>query len=306
MFGRKQNREVKRGGDLPFERDQSTRFLPWIIAPMVFLAIMSLAAVELIGGIVNNWDAQLSGSMTIQVPRQVPRQVPGQDSETQAERVERALAFAIATPGVAHVREMPAAAARALLEPWLGTVAGDLPIPAIIEVTLEPAAILDSEIFAERLADVVAGALVDDHRVWLDGLIGLADIVMKTALAGLLLITASASAAVIYATRSGLTVHSQIIDLLHHMGAYDGYIARQFQKHFMRICARGGVIGSLLAALCLGAMFYVGRDIEATLLPPLALSGMQWLSLAAIPTGTIVIAMLTTRVTVLRVLARLP
>ncbi len=298
MFGQMQRKTKKRRGDLPFEQDQSTRFLPWIIAPMVFLAIMSLAAVQMVGGVVESWDAQLSGSMTIQVPLR--------DSAAQEDRVARALAFAAATPGVVRAVEMEANTARALLEPWLGDAAADLPVPAIIEVKLAADAGLDGDIFSQRLADVVPGALVDDHRVWLDGLIGLAEIIMNSALAGLLLITASASAAVIYATRSGLTVHRQIIDLLHHMGAYDGYIARQFQKHFMRICARGGVIGSVLAALSLGAMFYVGRNIEATLLPPLTLSGVQFLSLAAIPVGTVVIALVTTRVTVLRVLARLP
>ena len=35
--------------DIPFERDQSTRFLPWIVAVMVFLAALATAAAIAVG-----------------------------------------------------------------------------------------------------------------------------------------------------------------------------------------------------------------------------------------------------------------
>lgn len=296
MIGIKQY--SRRRTDLPFEQDQSTRFLPWIIAPMVFLGVMALAAVVLIGQIVASWDGQVSGAMTVQVP-------PRADDE-MAVRVERAMALILATPGVQAAETMDMEAARALLEPWLGPVTEALPVPAIIEVTLEPGAVLDTEPFGGQLAAIVDGAVVDDHRVWLSSLIDLADLVMSTALAALVLVMVSAGAAVISATRSGLTVHRQIIDLLHHMGAHDGYIARQFQRHVMWLSVRGSALGAGLAAVCLGALLYVGGDVDATFLPPLSLSIAQWTMLALVPIALIAIATLTTRITVFRALEKLP
>jgi cell division transport system permease protein len=279
------------------ERDKSTKYLPWIIAPMVFLAVMSLAAVQLVGGIVASWDAQVTGSMTVQVMFR--------GDENRHERVEDALAFITATPGVADATAMELDAARALLEPWLGDIGSALPVPDIIEVTLRPGATLDVEIFAARLAAIVPDVHVDDHRVWLDDLVGLADAIMAAAIGTLVLVAFSAASTIVYATLSGLAVHRQTIDLLHHIGAYDRYIARQFQRHFVRIGARGGFWGSVLAAICLAGLFYFGRNIDGAFLPPLALDPVEWAFLALIPVATIFLAAMTARVTVMRALARL-
>ena len=305
FVGRTKTKKSRSSGDLPFEQDQSTRFLPWIVAPMVFLGIMSLAAVELISAVTKSWDSQVAGIMTVQVPL-YDIQDDAEGDGAAADRLDRAVAFIAATPGVESAIALDSEAARSLLEPWLGEATVDLPVPAIIEVSLVAGATLDAEIFGERLGQVVEGAVVDDHRVWLESFVDLADMVMGTALAALVLVMASAAAAVIYATRSGLTVHGWIIELLHHMGAYDEYIARQFQTHVMRLSVRGGLLGMALAGLCLGAVFYSGRGIDTAFLPPLSLSPIQWLILAAVPLASVLIAVVTARITVLRALAKLP
>lgn len=54
--------------DLPFERDQATRFVPWIVALMVFLGALALAAASAVGGAIDRWDTSLTGRITVQVP----------------------------------------------------------------------------------------------------------------------------------------------------------------------------------------------------------------------------------------------
>jgi cell division transport system permease protein len=55
--------------------------------------------------------------------------------------------------------------------------------------------------------------------------------------------------AVAFATRGAMAGNREIIDVLHFVGAEDRFIAREFQRHFLRLGLRGGLIGAGAAAL---------------------------------------------------------
>ncbi len=284
--------------DLPFERDQATRFLPWIVALMVFLGALSLAAATAIGNVIDRWDNTLTGRITVQVPA----------DEATAEVLARLVDALTTTPGITQAETLSRDATRALVEPWLGPLDADieLPLPAVIDVETAAGAIFDVNLLAGQLTKIAPGIVVDDHRVWLQQLIRVARTVELVAFAILGLIGLTAIAAVVFATRSGLAVHAAIINLLHVMGARDAYIARQFQMQAMMLGVRGGIIGGAAAAIVLFVLTSMGAGIDVALLPsaPLALS--QWPLLIIVPVAAVVIAMATARLTVLRALARMP
>ena len=284
--------------DLPFERDQSTRFLPWIVALMVFLGALMFAGALVVSDTIDNWDSTLTGRMTVQVP---------QDSATDA-AMGTLVTMLGATPGITAVRPVPESEARALLIPWLGAEVVDsgLPIPALIDVELAAGGHLDASLLAARLSQSVPGTTVDDHRVWLSALINLGRAVEILAFVILGLIASAAVVAVVFTTRSGLAVHAAIIELLHQMGAHDSYIAGQFQIQALRLSLRGGITGAAAAAFVLLIFAWVGRGIDAAFLPPVTLTVVEWIALLIVPAGAVVIAILTARLTVLRALARLP
>ncbi|HUZ71789.1 MAG TPA: hypothetical protein VMU87_02280, partial [Stellaceae bacterium] len=114
-----------------------------------------------------------------------------------------------------------------------------------------------------------------------------------------------------FATRTGLAVHHDVIELLHLMGARDGYVARQFERPALRLALIGGAAGLVLAAAALlalqhatGAAAFLGDTV--TLLPALHLRGWNWAVLAALPLAAGIVAMATARLTVLATLRRLP
>ncbi len=284
--------------DLPFERDQSTRFLPWIVALMVFLGGLMFAAALIVADTVDSWDSTLTGRMTVQIP--------------QAAATEASIATLTGklevTPGVTGVRPVPEAEARALLIPWLGeaVVNTDLPVPALIDVELAAGVRTDAASLAASLSQLVPGVTVDNHRAWLGALINLGRTAEILAFVILAMIAAAAVLAVIFTTRSGLAVHAAIIELLHQMGAQDRYIASQFQFQAMMLALRGGIAGAAAAAVVLIVFAWVGRGIDAAFLPPLTLSLGDWTALLIVPAAAVAIAMLTARLTVLRALARMP
>ncbi|MGH6968844.1 MAG: cell division protein FtsX, partial [Stellaceae bacterium] len=187
----------------------------------------------------------------------------------------------------------------------------DLELPRLIDVRLAAGGHAALAALRAKLAAAAPGATLDDHQLWLDSLARFARSAEITALAVLALIGGVAVISVSFATRSGLAVHRDVIELLHLMGARDGYVARQFERQALRLALIGGVLGLALAA---AALFALSRASDAaawlgdgaTLLPALHLRGWNWAVLAALPIIAGLVAMATARLTVLATLRRLP
>ena len=69
------------------------------------------------------------------------------------------------------------------------------------------------------------------------------------ALALTALIAGAAAATVMVATRASLAVHRETIELLHLIGAQDGFVARAFARRALGMGLRGGLIGLGLAGV---------------------------------------------------------
>ena len=293
---------------LPLARDASSRFLPWLIAFMVWLATLALAAVMVLSAAGLQWREGLTGSLTVQI---VPTEA--MDATGLANRLSQAVALLRATPGVASATIVPDERIAALLEPWLGrdALSGGLglPVPRLIDVTLTREAArgnFDSAALAERLKAAVPGAALDDHGQWLERLIALANAVEAIALAVLALISLAAVATVVFATRTGLAIHHDVIEVLHLIGAQDSYVARQFQLNALWLGLKGGAAGVVFAAGTLLVLGYLAGRVEAGLLPPFEMSTAQWASLAGVALVAAAISLVTARVTVLRTIGRMP
>ncbi|MGH7123419.1 MAG: cell division protein FtsX [Stellaceae bacterium] len=292
--------------DLPLDRDGSGRFLPWIVSLMVFLASLALDGTLVVRDAVTRWDRGLTGTLTVELPA-------SSAGNRDDGAVDLALKVLRGTSGVTRADAFGAKRTAALLEPWLGAdiAAADLPLPRLIDVQIEPRAGVDLEALGQRLAAAVPGARLDEHRQWLNR-------VLRTALAieivgGMIvgLVGLAAVLAVVFATRTGLAVHHGIVEVLHLIGARDGYIARQFEWHALRLGLKGGVAGLALAILTLigiaAAATQVGAlDDAVRVLPALSAPAIDWALLLLLPIAAALVAMLTARITVLRALKRLP
>jgi cell division transport system permease protein len=298
---------LRRRTDLPLDGDTASRVLPWIIALMVYLAALALAGTMLLNGLAARWDAGLAGTLTVQIP---PSEEPAASDAAAAadERLAAALNLLRTTPGVGAAEPLARKDIAALLEPWLGpgSRVAELPLPQLIDVSLEQGGDLDLAALARRLAEAVPGAEIEDHAHWRRQLVSLARSIELTTLLVVLLIAAAAILVVIFATQAGLSAHRDVIDVLHLVGARDDYVARQFQDHMVRKGLFGGAVGVLLAVATLYGFAHAAGDIEAVLLPRLGLAAGDWLLLAALVPAAALITMITARVTVRRVLGRLP
>lgn len=291
---------LERGAELALDGDQANRYLPWIVALMVYLATLALAGAFVLSASAARWQSEQSDRLTIQLP---PRsQTVGDD------RMARVMDLLWATPGIAAVRRLERPELVELLEPWLGAgnITTELPLPELIDVTVTRGATPDLGALAERLGTAAPGATIDDHGRWIDRLAAAARTVQALALALTALITGAATATVVVATRASLAVHRETIELLHLIGAQDGFVARAFERRALGLGLRGGLIGLGLAALTFFLLQRATAGLDAPLMPHLELSPLSLATLAALPLASAAIAMVTARVTVLKELAKLP
>jgi len=263
-----------------------------------------VAGVFVIADVIGRWDHDVSGTLTVQV---IPVGGEGGEALTD-ERVRAAVEVVRPTPGVRAVRALDKKQTLALLEPWLGSteVVQDLPLPRLIDVTIASGAEIDLVALGDRLSGAVPGASLDDHRIWLSRLINLSRTIQWLAVAVVVLIGFVTSATVIYATRTGMSVHRDVIEVLHLIGAHDDYIARQFADRAFALGFNGGLLGLGLAVPTLTAIGWAAKRMEGGFLPQLSLSLPGFIVIGLLPAGAALLAMVTARATVHGTLARLP
>jgi cell division transport system permease protein len=208
-----------------------------VIAIMTFLASLITGAVMLVIGSTAEWQSEVAREMTIQV-----RPTPNRPIDDE---VAKAVAVARAARGVAEVRPYSRQDSVRLLEPWIGTglAIDDLPVPRIIMVRLQSGIQPDVGALRAALAQQVAGATLDDHRGWVDRMRTMAGSAIAIGIGMLALMLTATILSVAFATRGAMAANRPIVEVLHFVGARDGYIARQFQRHFLALGLKGGAIG---------------------------------------------------------------
>ena len=213
------------------------RTLITVIAIMTFLASLTAGAGLLITNASEGWRQSVSREVSVQV-----RPAPGRDLDQLA---ARAAEIARASPGIAEARVFTKAESERLLEPWLGTGLdfNELPVPRMIVVRLADDGKADLKALRAALAEKVPGASLDDHQLWLARLSAMANTIVAAAGVIFALVVVAMAMVIVFATRGAMAGNREIVDVLHFVGAQDSYIARQFQRHFLRLGLRGGLIG---------------------------------------------------------------
>lgn len=286
--------------DLPLDRDGIGRFLPWLIAFMVYLAAVALAGALALDGLAGRWDKGVNATLTVQIPAAA-------DPKVTDGKVAQVLRLLETEPSVEYVEPLDDDSLMRLVGPWLGPpeTLGDLPLPRLIDVRMRAGSDFDFDDLARRIRGRVPGAAVDNHQVWLDRMIRLMRTVQGTAVAVVALIALAMGATVVFATRTGLAIHHDVIEVLHLTGARDSYVAGQFGGRALLLGIKGGILGLLLAAPTLFGLGWMVEYLGGQVIPSLSLDIWDWALLAMLPLASGLASMVTARHTVTRALRRM-
>jgi cell division transport system permease protein len=227
----------------------SGRALLAVIAIMTFLATLTLGAVVLVRSVAGDWQSAVAREITIQLR-------PSEQRDIEAD-IRKVTALAQAAPGIAGVRPYSKEESARLLEPWLGSglELGELPVPRLIVVRVSAREPPDFAALRKQLAEI-PGVTLDDHRGFVDRMRAMARTAVAVGLGVLLLVLAAAMMSVMFATRGAMSTNRQIIEVLHVVGAKEGFIASEFQRHFLLLGLKGGAAGggAAMALFALGGI----------------------------------------------------
>jgi cell division transport system permease protein len=236
----------------------SGRALVAVVAIMTFLASLTTGAAVLVSKAAGEWQSDIAREVTIQL---VP--VPGGDIEAS---VDRAVSIARASAGIIQVRPYSKEESAKLLEPWLGSglSLNELPIPRLIVLKIATNAKPDLAQLRRLLADQVPGAMLDDHRGWIDSMRAMAGTAVGAGICVLILMFVATMLSVTFATRGAMATNRSVIEVLHLVGAKNGFIARHFQHHFLILGLQGGAIGGGAAIVLFALAGVISRWFAGT------------------------------------------
>jgi len=281
------------------------RSLAAVIAIMTFLASLTTGVVMLVRVAAGEWQSELAREVTIQI-----RPAMGRNLEAD---VEKAAAVARAFPGIAEVRPFSKEESMRLLEPWLGSglALDELPVPRIIVVRIQPSASPDRAQLRKLIAEEVPSASLDDHRGFVDRMRAITQAALIGGAGVLALVLIATMLSVSFATRGAMAANRPVIEVLHFIGAKNDFIAGHFQRHFLALGLKGGMIGGgaamvLFALAELAARWLpgsAGGDEFASLLGTFSIGFLGYVAVLAQVVLVAAVTALTSRLTVNRTLA---
>lgn len=224
------------------------RSLTLVIAIMCFLACLTAGAVWMIKESADAWLSDIASEVTVQV---VPQET-GDIDRTVSDVVD----FLRKQPGIANVNPLSLDQSAALLQPWLGSsdALKALPVPRLVAVEIDRADPPDLSQISDGLGKSFKGASLDDHRRWQQQIRAVTRSFALGGLAILALVGAATTAIIVSATRSAMASNREIVEVLHFVGATDKFIAREFEKHFLRLGIKAGIVGAAFAMLVFMSM----------------------------------------------------
>ena len=165
--------------------------------------------------------------------------------------------------------------------------------------------VTDTECPASDCAAVAPSARVDAQSSWLKPVFSAIESLQWLAVALVVLLAAALAAAVLLAVRSSLGTNRDTIEIVHLLGGTDSQVARVFQRTIAIDAAGGGLLGVLLALVVILFLARRFASLGAGMVNQSALAWSDWATLALVPVGAVLLAMLTARLTVMRTLRKM-
>jgi cell division transport system permease protein len=294
--------------EITINRNGAAGFLGWVVGAMVYIAVLSAAGALFAQSASQHWALSLTGVVTVQVPA---AEQPV-DVENTGTRLGAVLEILRATPGIGYLTILDRKISLALLQPWLGqNLVEQIDLPIMIDLRILGSASLDLDGLRQRLQRRAPGTIVDDHGLWLSRIAVLTTTVERGGWLIVLLVGVVAAVSIIYAVLSGLSVNRETIELMHLMGARDGYVARRFQGYVLAVSLPASVIGGSFAIATVIAIAGVLQNPSSGIESGLQLGSLgglrtlDWVVICAVPFVFVALTIITARVAALVTLQRM-
>ncbi len=282
--------------DLPLKSDPANRFLPWIVALMVYLASLSLIIAFSVSNLIQQWETGFQSHITIEIPSNPLNDAPNANQETLTQQTIELLNK---MPEVGKIKLLSAHEILKNLNSQ-ASIEGveDQFLPRLIDVEITHRNELALTQLKENLQILSPHIVVEDHLDWKEGLFELAESTQIISFIILGIIVAATMGTIAFTSQTSLIIHRHIIEVLYLIGATDRYIAKQFQNHTFRIGLKGGLYGFCMTVLTFFLLHYFAQTLNIQILMPLLSNFFLWGVSLLVPVFVTLFMMLSARATV--------
>ncbi|MBR1825283.1 MAG: hypothetical protein IJ770_01700 [Alphaproteobacteria bacterium] len=278
------DKELIRKNEITVEDEDTSLFMYVLSSIYMYLFVVVLAMVMAIHAMVNNWEKDIVGAITVQVSP-VEDENKKIDTEKTEQAVNQVLQYMENVSGVKSVHVLDDKSIEKLMTPWLGNKidVGTLPIPKLLDVQLDTDEALNYDEITQGLHKLTPNASIDNHRLWLNRLLKFAGSLNTLALAVLIMVIAICAFSIYYSARTSLNININSIEILHIIGAQDDYIARQYARSYGKIGFFAGIIGLMFAVPSIIIIGKYGISTGSGLLSGAGLSRLSWCVIMTAP-----------------------
>jgi cell division transport system permease protein len=283
----------------------SSLFLGWVIASMIYLAVLTLAGVLLSHSFSEKWISVVDNVITVQVTDSEKKSI----NDNSINRLDAVLKMLRMTPGIKKITVLKDQETTRLLESWMPAEAfKNIDIPALIEI--EFMEISDVSRLATRINNIAPGSLLDDHNDWKIKLSLVIKILESVGWIIFSLVIIVSLVSVIFAVATNLAANKEVISIVHLIGGGSDFISKICQNHILSAIAPAAIIG---ASMAIGTVFFV-QSYTITLLAQM-FSGKifmlldffglrEWCLIVGTPFLFIILSLVTVRVSTLMLLKK--
>jgi len=222
--------------------DGSNFFLGWIMASMIYLALLAILFSIVSALSFDKWSNATRDLVTIHVPNPTE----GTGSDDGVTRIDETLKILRAFPGIESVTILEKNDIERLINPLIEKdILKNILLPALIEIRLKRNEVLPD--LNNALKNLSPDIFIEDHVELFspDAKTFLGAKKLFSVIVSLTLFVAMIS--VIFAVHSGLAINREIIHVMHLIGAKNSFIAKTFQKHLLKVLSISSVFGTFLA-----------------------------------------------------------
>lgn len=232
------------------------RSLTLVIAIMAFLASLTAAGVYVVFNAAVAWTNSISSEITVQVQ--------GKGGDVGDAKVAEIVKFLTDQNGIKRVTPYTREQSLKLVEPWIGKseVLKSFAIPRLIAVETYRDNPPEISTLKKVMEAKYPGAILDDHGLWRAEIRRLTRLLELAGIGMLLLMACATAAVIIAAATSALASNKEIVSVLNLVGAEEKFIASQFERHFLMVGVKAGVVGAAMAALVFIALPYATEGMS--------------------------------------------
>jgi len=272
-------------GQLVSFETASARLLVGISAGSMFLAITILGFYFTASHLAFDWQNSIKGQATLHI-------MAGDDQEAH---LEAALNILADQDAILDITQIDKADVENILEPLIGKIEAELPLPIIAKITISSEITFDVDDLQKDFAELGLNAKIDKHSEWQRAAHKIGYITKTSAMIVLICVGLVTAGIIAFVSRATLISQIKTIEVLRVVGAEDRFIASLFERRFIIFGFIGGIIGLILALIAaLTLYFNYNPTIE------LGPQGYEWVIVFCMPLVMAFFIGFITRLSILR------